>query len=129
MRRRQVRAKLNRNADQGDGTLLRGAHIRCSEGGFHHGWRGVDYVFNGAPWHAVCWHWQVNSNIPFASAQVVPQYFFPSMGTQLQDGCAHLDAAFIKAPHRYCTLGGHLLARYDTITPSKATSLFCFAHP
>lgn len=34
MRRRQVRAKLNRNADQGNGRLLRGAHIRCSEEGF-----------------------------------------------------------------------------------------------
>jgi len=33
MRRRQMRAKLNRNADQGNGRLLRGAHIRCSEEG------------------------------------------------------------------------------------------------
>lgn len=40
--------------------------------------------------------------MPFASAQVALQYFFPSAGIQLQAGCAHLDAAFIKAPFCYC---------------------------
>jgi hypothetical protein len=86
-----------------------------------------DYVFNCAPWHAVCRHWQVNSNRPLASAQVALQYFFPSAGTQLQAGCAHLDAAFMKAPLRYCILERirTRTLQKDYIGESNKSVLFC----
>jgi len=63
----------------------------------HRGWL-IDYDFRASPWHLGCWHWHVSSTRPFASAQVALQYSFPSAGTQLQAGCAHLDAAFIGTP-------------------------------
>ena len=57
-----------------------------------------DYCFSPWAWHSGCWHWQVSSNMPFASAQCVLQCFFPSGATQLQAGCAHLCVVVIKAP-------------------------------
>jgi hypothetical protein len=42
----------------------------------------LGYGFNSLPWHSWCWHWHVNSNMPFALAQVELQCFFPSTGKQ-----------------------------------------------
>jgi hypothetical protein len=68
---------------------------------------------------------------------VAPQYFFPSAGTQLQAGCAHLDVAFIRTPLpsvQWCGLAIALNdfqilswreqlppARNDSIAPEQAT--------
>src|SRR5277367_2807329 len=60
--------------------------------------RPLDYDFSPLPWQTGCWHWHVSSNMPFASAQVSLQYFFPSRDTQLQAGCSHLDVGFMEAP-------------------------------
>jgi hypothetical protein len=46
----------------------------------------LSYGFNFLPWHSGCWHWQVISDMPLASAQVSLQCFFPSAGMQLQAG-------------------------------------------
>src|ERR1035438_8287625 len=61
------------------------------------GWP-IDYGFRFWPWHPGCWHWQVISEIRFASAQDSLQYAFPSGGTQLQAGCAHLDGVVMGTP-------------------------------
>ncbi len=84
----------------------------------------LDYAFNCAPWHAVCWHWQVNSNMPLASAQVALQYFFPSTGTQLQAGCAHLDVAFMEAPATLERIRTRTLQQVRTGESNKSV-LFC----
>ena len=61
------------------------------------GWP-IDYGFSFWPWHPGCWHWQVISEIRFASAQDSLQYAFPSGSTQLQAGCAHLDGVVMGTP-------------------------------
>jgi hypothetical protein len=67
---------------------------------------------------------------PFASAQGALQYLLPFAGTQLQAGCAHLDAAFIRNSFLWTvpgTLSYWVTALIGSIEPRGRKKMCSFA--
>lgn len=111
----------------------------------------LGYLFTLPAWRSVCRHWQVISDMAFALAHVSLQYRFPAGHAQLQAGCKHFDAAYIKAPFaRHASLSGafhgsgsskslpttkerlslgkRIRGRTNRILRWKRRSLYSFAH-